>query len=99
MKLGLVGRVAGCTGLPDGRWANVLGLCWMLRDGLCVLKTPSHVSLPAPAFRVLVLCGGVKTDWVVGNEIRVGESDERDKFGNVLRWLPGYVGSLLSIPS
>ena len=71
----------------------------MLRDGLRVLKPLSHVSLPAPAFFVLVLCGGIKTDWVGGNEIRVGESDERDKFGNVLRWLPGYAGSLLSIPS
>ena len=68
-------------------------------DGLRILKTPSHVSLPAPAFCVLIFCGGVKTHWVRGNEIRVGESDERDKFGNVLRWLPGYVGSLLSIPS
>lgn len=49
VKLGLGGRIAGCTCLPDSRWANVLEFCWMLRDGLR-LKTACHVRLPAPAF-------------------------------------------------
>ena len=50
LKSGLVRRVAGCTGLPDGQRANVWEFCWMLPEGLRVLKTASHFSLPAPAF-------------------------------------------------
>ena len=86
LKLGLVGQVARCTGLPDGRLVNVLELCWMLWDGLCDLKNASHVSLPAPAFWFCVEASRL-LGWM------------RGIFWVLLRWLPGYVESLLSIPS